>query len=167
MLQSCYCQEVETMASQRLFHRIITMYLPSVQLWSSSALRFFVGASVLARLLQNKSFISNTKINYYICHTSVAQISFITILGVRSLANASRARQFNPLGWVPLPQTNMAAVVGRAWSCAVMRVWSVIRGRAWSCVRGRAVLPASRPALPCCPLRGQHCRGTNERTNNI
>ena len=45
-------------------------------------------------------------------------------LGVRSLANASRARQFNPLnppgvGWVPLPQTNMAAVVGR--SCAVVR----------------------------------------------
>ena len=168
------------------------------------------------------------------------------ILGDRSLANASRARQFNPLnppgvGWVPLPQTNMAAVVGRArsvmrgrarsctvvrgrawscmvvcgrscmvvrgrawsvvrawsvirghslsfvvvhgrawpvvrgraWSCvvvrgrscAVVRAWSVIRGRAWSCavgrarsvVRGRAVLPASRPALPCCPLRGQHC----------
>ena len=43
------------------------------------------------------------------------------ILGVRTLANASRARQFNPLnppkvGWVPLPQTNMAAVVGRARS---------------------------------------------------
>ena len=122
------------------------------------------------------------------------------LLGVRSLANASRARQFNPLnppgvGWVPLPQTNMAAVVGsawscargrscvvvhgRAWSCAVGRgrAWSVIRGRAWSCAvgRGRAVLPASRPArqpaLPCCPLRGQHCRDTNERrkerTNNI
>ena len=51
-----------------------------------------------------------------------------TVLGVRSLANASPARQFNPLnplgvGWVPLPQTNMAAVVGRAWS--------VMRGRAW------------------------------------
>ena len=153
-------------------------------------------------------------------------------LGVRSLANASRARQFNPLnppgvGWVPLPQTNMAAVVGRARSCAVVcgrarsctvvhgRAWScaVVRGRArscvavrgrarscavgraWSCVvvrgrarlcvrgrsfvvvrgrscvvvRGRAVLPASRPArqpaLPRCPLRGQHCRDTNERTN--
>ena len=175
---------------------------------------------------------------------------FISRLGVRSLANASRARQFNPLnppgvGWVPLPQTNMAAVVGRAWSCAVVRgrarscvvghawscvvvcggarscavgrarscavmrgracmvghawscvvvrgrawscvigrawscavvrAWSVIRGRAWSCVvvRGRArsvvrgcawlcavdraVLPASRPGLPC-------CRDTNERT---
>ena len=74
-------------------------------------------------------------------------------LGVRSLANASRARQFNPLnppgvGWVPLPQTNMAAVVGRARSCAVGRARScvrgrscvVVRGRAWSCVvvRGRA-----------------------------
>ena len=141
-------------------------------------------------------------------------------LGVRSLANASRARQFNPLnhpgvGWVPLPQTNMAAVVGRvrscavgrARSCAVMRAWTVMRGRAWSVVRGRArscavvrgrarpcaivrgracvvghswscvvvrgrswscgraVLPASRPALLCCPLRGQHCRDTNEGTN--
>ena len=58
------------------------------------------------------------------------------ILGVRSLANASRARQFNPLNptgvrWVPLPQTNMAAVVGRARSCAVVRAWSVMRGRAW------------------------------------
>ena len=44
---------------------------------------------------------------------------FISRLGVRSLANASRARQFNPLnppgvGWVPLLQTNMEAVVGRA-----------------------------------------------------
>ena len=64
-------------------------------------------------------------------------------LGVRSLANASRARQFNPLnppgvGWVPLPQTNMAAVVGRARSCAVVRgrAWSVVR--AWSVMRGHA-----------------------------
>ena len=81
--------------------------------------------------------------------------NFIIGLGVRSLANASRARQFNPLnppgvGWVPLPQTNMAAVVGRARSCAVVRgracvvghAWScvVVRGSAWSCVvvRGRA-----------------------------
>ena len=40
----------------------------------------------------------------------------------------------------------MAAVVGRARSCAVVRghawsvvrVWSVMRGRAWSVVRGRA-----------------------------
>ena len=75
----------------------------------------------------------------------------IVLLGVRSLANASRARQFNPLnppgvGWVPLPQTNMAAVVGRARSCAVVRAWScvvgrvrsVMRGRAWSVVRGRS-----------------------------
>ena len=107
-------------------------------------------------------------------------------LGVRSLANASRARQFNPLnppgvGWVPLPQTNMAAVVGRAWSvmrgracavargrvCVVGRAWScmVVRGRAcvvghsWSCAVGRAILPASRPALPW------HER-TNERTTS-
>ena len=57
---------------------------------------------------------------------------------------------------------------GRAWSCVVVRGPScvVVRGRAWSyvVVRGRAwssltaVLPASRPALPCCPLRGQRCR---------
>ena len=71
-------------------------------------------------------------------------LSSLPGLGVRSLANASRARQFNPLnppgvGWVPLPQTNMAAVVGRARSCvvgsarsyAVVRAWSVMRGRAW------------------------------------
>ena len=201
--------------------------------------------------------------------SKILSFKFISRLGVRSLANASRARQFNPLnppgvGWVPLPQTNMAAVVGRArscavvrgrsctivrgrarscvrgracvvvrawscvrgrscvvghawscvvvrgrawscvvvrgsvwscvvvhgrarsctvgraWSCVVVRAWSVIRGHSWSCVvvrgrawsvvRGRAwscdraVLPASRPALPCCPLRGQHSRDTNERT---
>ena len=99
--------------------------------------------------------------------------SILSGLGVRSLANASRARQFNPLnspgvGWVPLPQTNMAAVVGRArscvrgracavvrarscvrgrscavgraWSCAVVHAWSVMHGRAWSVVRGRARL---------------------------
>ena len=57
---------------------------------------------------------------------------------------------------------------GRAWSCVVVRgrARSVVRGRARSCVvvRGSAwssftaVLPASRPALPCCPLRGQRCR---------
>ena len=68
-------------------------------------------------------------------------INVFLLLGVRSLANASRARQFNPLnppgvGWVPLPQTNMAAVVGRA--CAVVRARSCVRGREWSCVAGRA-----------------------------
>ena len=57
---------------------------------------------------------------------------------------------------------------GRAWSCVVVRGPScvIVRGRARSCVvvRGSAwssltaVLPASRPALPCCPLRGQRCR---------
>ena len=104
------------------------------------------------------------------------------ILGVRSLANASRARQLKPpkhpwggVGWVPLPQTNMAAVVGRArsvmrarscvrgrsWSCAVGRAWSCAVGRAWSVICGRA-----RSVVPCCPLRGQHCRGTNERTTS-
>ena len=143
-------------------------------------------------------------------------------LGVRSLANASRARQFNPLnppwGGVGTASSNKygsrgrscAVVHGRAWSCAVVRgrarscavvrgrarSCAVVRGRARSCVRGRsfvvvrgrarsvvrgrvrsvvrscgrawscgrAVLPASRPALPCCPLRGQHGSDTNERT---
>ena len=77
--------------------------------------------------------------------------SNLTELGVRSLANTSRARQFNPLnppgvGWVPLSKTDMAAVVGRARSCVrgrscvVVRgsVWSCAVGRAWSCMRGRA-----------------------------
>ena len=119
------------------------------------------------------------------------------ILGVRSLANASRARQFKPpWGGVGTASSNKygsrgrscAVVRGRAWSCAVVRgracvvghswsfvvicghSWSCAVGRAWSCAvgRGRAVLPASRPArqpaLPRCPLRGQHCRDTNERT---
>ena len=116
----------------------------------------------------------------------------LTLLGVRSLANASRARQFNPLnppgvGWVPLPQTNMAAVVGHAWSCVVGRgrarscvvghAWSCVVVRAWSCVvvHGRArsctVVCAwsvirGRAVVPFCPLRGQHCRGTNERTTS-
>ena len=101
-------------------------------------------------------------------HTCPGDTACLCIkLGVRSLANASRARQFNPLnppgvGWVPLPQTNMAAVRGcarscmrgrscvvvrgrarsvvrgRARSCAVVRAWSVMRGRAWSCAVGRA-----------------------------
>ena len=92
------------------------------------------------------------------------------ILGVRSLANASRARQFNPLnppgvGWVPLPQTNVAAVVGRAWSvvrgracvvvrgrarsCAVVCAWLVMRGRAWSCVVGHS--------WSCVVVHGRSC----------
>ena len=55
-------------------------------------------------------------------------------------------------------------VIGHAWSCMVVRARScaVVRVRGWSCVvvRGRAV-------VPFCPLRGQHCRGTNERTTSI
>ena len=68
----------------------------------------------------------------------------------------------------------MAAVVGRAWSCvrgracAVVHAWSwcvVVSGRARSCavVRGR-VRGRARSVVPFCPLRGQHCRDTNERT---
>ena len=84
----------------------------------------------------------------------------------------------------------MAAVVGRARSCAVVRGRScvVVRGRAWSfvVVRGRARRSCvvgrvwSCVAVPFCPLRGQHgsqhCHAarfaastavtrTNERTN--
>ena len=59
-----------------------------------------------------------------------------------------------------------ACMVGHSWLFVVVRgrARSVVRGRAQSVVRGRAVLPASRPALPCCPLRGQHGSDTNERT---
>ena len=89
-------------------------------------------------------------------------------LGVRSLANASRATQFNPLnppgvGWVPLPQTNMAAVVGRARSCVVGRARSCVRGRSCVVVRGRscAVVRAwsvmGGRALSCAVGRARSC----------
>ena len=79
-------------------------------------------------------------------------VVYFIILGVRSLANASRARQFNPLnplGWGGyrfLKQIWQPCAVVRAWSCVVVRAWScvhgrscvVVRGRAWSCVVGRA-----------------------------
>ena len=81
-------------------------------------------------------------------------------LGVRSLANASRARQFNPLnppgvGWVPLPQTNMAGVVGRAWS--VVRGRACVVGRARSCVRGRSCVVMRGIAWSCVVVRGRSC----------
>ena len=116
-------------------------------------------------------------------YSRFVKVSLFILLGVRSLANASRTRQFNPLhppgvGWVPLPQTNMAAVVGRARSCVVGRARSCVVGRARSCVvvRGRSCV-----VVPFCKLRGQHCRaacfaastavtrtneGTNERTTS-
>ena len=105
------------------------------------------------------------------CRKKVS-FKFISRLGVRSLANARRARQFNPLnppgvGWVPLPQTNMAAVVGRAWSCVVVRgrAQSVVRSRSCVVVRGRAVLPASWPAARFAASTA--VTRTNELTNNI
>ena len=87
----------------------------------------------------------------YACGTLI-----FTLLGVRSLANASRARQFNPLnppgvGWVPLPQTNMAAVVGRARSCAV------VCGRARSCVRGRSCVVVHGREWSYVVVRGRSC----------
>ena len=115
-----------------------------------------------------------------------------SLLGVRSLANASRARQFNPLnppgvGWVPLPQTNMAAVVGRAWSvmrdrarsCVVVRgrdghACAVVRGHAWSVVRGRSFVVVRGRAWSCVVVRGRAVLPPSwpalpccPRTNNI
>ena len=96
-------------------------------------------------------------------------ICFIT-LGVRSLANASRARQFNPLnppgvGWVPLPQTNMAAVVGRAWSVVRGRACVVVRGRARSVVVVRSCRSARFAASTASTAVTRTNEGRNERTN--
>ena len=44
----------------------------------------------------------------------------------------------------------MAAVFGRAWSCA-----AVVRGCAWSCVRGRACVVV--PGRACVVVRGPSC----------
>ena len=87
---------------------------------------------------------------------------YLNELGVRSLANASRARQFNPLNppGVGTASSNKYSSCGRSCavvrgrscvvmrgrarsvvrgrSCAVGRARSVVRGRAWSCVVGRA-----------------------------
>ena len=106
--------------------------------------------------------------------SKILSFKFISRIGVRSLANASRARQFNPLnpsgvGWVPLPQTNMAAVVGRARSCVVMRALSVMRGRAQSVVvvRGRAcVVVRGRAVLPARFAASTAVARTNERTTS-
>ena len=56
-----------------------------------------------------------------------------------------------------------SCVVGRAWLCAVGRAWSCVIVHARSCVVIRA---RSCVVVPFCPLRGQHCRGTNERTTS-
>ena len=79
--------------------------------------------------------------------SKILSFKFISRLGVRC-----RARQFNPLnppgvGWVPLPQTNMAAVVGRARSC--------VRGRAWSCVRGRSFVVIHCHSWSCVVVHGR------------
>ena len=84
-------------------------------------------------------------------------------LGVRSLANASRARQFNPLNppgvGVGTASSNKCGSRGR--SCAVMRGRScvrgrscaVVRGRARSCVRGRSCVVVRGRARSC--MRGR------------
>ena len=79
--------------------------------------------------------------------------------GVRSLTNASRSRQFNPLnppgvGWVPPPQT-WSVVRGRAWSVMRARSCVVVRARSWSVVRGRACVVGH--AWSCVVVRGRSC----------
>ena len=56
-------------------------------------------------------------------------------LGVRSLANASRAGQFNPLNDQNPPGVGRYRFLKQIW-----QPWSIVRGRAWSCtiVGGRA-----------------------------
>ena len=70
-------------------------------------------------------------------------------LGVRSLANASRARQFNPLnplGWG-----------GYRFLKQIWQPWSVVRGRAWSVVRGRSCVVVRGRARSCAVVRGRPC----------
>ena len=59
------------------------------------------------------------------------------------------------VGWVPLPQTNMAAVCGRA--CVVGCARSVVRGRALSVMRGRAWSCAVGRASSCVVVRTRSC----------
>ena len=88
--------------------------------------------------------------------SKILSFKFISRLGVRSLANASRARQFNPLNHpgVGTVSSNKYGSRGqscvvvrcsarscvRGRSCVVVRAWSVMRGRVWSCAIGRAVV---------------------------
>ena len=65
-----------------------------------------------------------------------------------------------------------SVVCGHARSCVHGRSFVVVRGRARSVVCGRArSVVRGRAVVPFFPLRGQHCRDTNElrneRTNNI
>ena len=87
----------------------------------------------------------------------------ISRLGVRSLANASRARQFNPLnplGWggyrfLKQIWQPWSVVRGHAWSCAVMRGRSCVVGHAWSCVVVRA--RSCVRGRSCVVVRGRSC----------
>ena len=138
--------------------------------------RAIVNVPACSRLLQKHLW-------HYSCSSGIVRPLVKSLLRVCTGLNASRARQINPLnppgvGWVPLPQTNMAAVVVRGRSCVVGRARSCTVGCARSCVRGRSCVVVHGHArsvvrgrawlcvvVPFCPLRGQHCRGTNERTN--
>ena len=79
--------------------------------------------------------------------SKILSFKFISRLGVRSLANASRARQFNPLnplGWG-----------GYRFLKQIWQPWSVVRGRAWSVVRGRARSVMRGRARSCAVVRGR------------
>ena len=77
----------------------------------------------------------------------------------------------HPLGWggyrfLKQIWQPWSVVRGHVRSCAVVRAWPVMRGHARSVVRGRScAVVRGRAVVPFCPLRGQHCRGTNEQTN--
>ena len=109
---------------------------------------------------------------HVICmYVSSCMFLFIYILGVRSLANASRARQFNspkpPWGGVGTASSNKygsrgrSCVVGHAWSCVVVpgRAWSVVRGRSCVVVRGRACVVGH--SWSCTVGRAWSCRSAS------
>ena len=80
---------------------------------------------------------------------------FIIGLGVRSLANASRAKQFNPLNPPGVGGYRFLKQIWQPWSVVCGRAWSVVRGRARSCVVGRA--PSCVRGRSCVVVRGRSC----------
>ena len=97
------------------------------------------------------------------CHTLCGLEFFFRIfgfiffkLGVRSLANASRARQFNPLNPPGVGTASSNKYGSRGRSCAVVRgrARSCVVGRARSCVRGRSCVVVRCRARSCAVVRG-------------
>ena len=103
--------------------------------------------------------------NVILEYPQINSITYLTILGVRSLANESRARQFNPLnpmGWGGyrfLKQIWQSLLVVRGRACVVVRAWSVVRGRSCVVVRGRArsCVVVSGRVWSCVVVRGRSC----------